>query len=561
MSARWVLAIDLGNGGPKVAVVGLDGDVRATAFRPVHVDVGRDGAATQDAVEWWTELGEAARDAIAAAGAAGQELHAVAITGQWASSVPVGADGKPAGKVLLWADTRARELSREVIGGPVSVGGFAPHKVLPFVRLTGGAPAPSGADPTGHSLLLQQRLQDVYARTKVLLEPVDYLGLRFTGRAAATPASMIAWWLTDNRPGAPLGYVDSLIARTRRDRDRLPELLPTGSVLGTLLPDVAADLGVAAGVPVVCGVPDLHAAIVGSGAVAPFGTHLAISTTSWIGARVPFKRTDVFHQIVTVPGLDSGNPIVANNQETGGAALHWLREQIVAPPDGLLGGGSGIGASGAAAPELSPSFDDLLRLAATAPAGCEGLLFAPWLNGERSPVDDKIARGGWLNLSLRTDRAMLVRSVLEGVAFNSRWLFDSYQKFIKHPVPSVRILGGGAQSDLWCQIYADVLRRPIEQVGDPRNAQLRGVALWARICLGEIALEDVPALVPLSATFAPSRDMQVYQDAYDEYRKLYGTLKGLFHRLNQKSAGGPTTFKPAPAGDAPRAEHPMEVRS
>jgi xylulokinase len=345
---------------------------------------------------------------------------------------------------------------------------------------------------------------------------------------------MIASWLTDNRIGAPLGYVDALVARAQRDPGRLPELIPTGSVLGALLPEVALNLGVSAGAPVVCGMPDLHAAVVGSGAIAPYESHIAISTTSWVGARVPFKRTDVFHQIATVPGLDPAHPIVANNQETGGAALHWLREQIIGANDGLLGGGSGIGADGAAPEVLAPSFDDLIRLAGRAPAGCEGVLFMPWLNGERSPVEDKLARAGWLNLSLRTDRAMLVRSVLEGVAYNSRWLLDAYEKFLKRPVPRVRILGGGAQSDLWCQIYADVLGRPVEQVTDPRHAQLRGVALWARVCLGELALDDVPALAPAAATFTPSSDCRVYAAAFAEYRKLYGSLKGLYHRLNAR---------------------------
>jgi xylulokinase len=534
VSARWILAVDFGNGGPKVAVCALDGAVLSTAIRGVQVRVGRDGLATQDAVEWWDQLLDAAREAVAASGAAPDALHAVAVTGQWASTVPVGADDRPAGDVLLWADTRARDLTRPVIGGPVTVSGFAPQKVWPFVHLTGGAPSPSGADPTGHSLLLQRRLTDVYARTRVLLEPVDYLGLRFTGRAAATPASIMGWWLTDNRPGAPLGYVDALVARTRRDRDRLPELLPTGSVLGPLLPEVAAQLGVAAGAPVMCGLPDMHAAVVGSGAVAPYETHVAISTTSWISTRVPFKRTDILHQIATLPGLDATHPIVADNQETGGAALRWLREQIVAPNDGLLGGGSGIGAEGAAEESLAPSYEDLLRLAARAPAGCEGLLFTPWLDGERSPQEDKTVRAAWLNLSLRCDRAMLVRSVLEGVAFNARWLFDSYEKFLRRPVPRVRLLGGGAQSELWCQIYADVLGRPVEQVADPRNAQLRGVALWARMCLGELKLEDVPALVPVAGTFAPSADAPTYARLYGEYRKLFGSLKGLYHRLNRR---------------------------
>jgi xylulokinase len=373
----------------------------------------------------------------------------------------------------------------------------------------------------------------VYAATRVLLEPVDYIGMRFTGRAAASPASLSAWWLTDNHPGAPAAYVDDLVRRTRRDRDRLPELVPTGSVLGPLLDEVAEELGVAGGVPVVAGIPDIHAAIVGSGAVAPYETHIAISTTSWISARVPFKRTDVLHSIATIPGLDPMHPIVANNQETGGAALQWLREQIIAPGDGLLGGGSGIGAEGLAPEDESPSFSDLLALAATAPAGSEGLLFMPWLNGERSPLEDKDLRAGWLGMSLRTDRAMLVRSVLEGVAYNVRWLFEHYEKFLKQPVPRVRILGGGAQSDLWCQIHADVLGRTVEQVADPRHAQLRGVALWARICLGELTLRDLPDLVPVARTFHPTGS-SAYRDSYAEYTKLAGTLKGLYRRTGAR---------------------------
>ena len=534
----WILAVDLGNGGPKVAVVSLRGEVRRTAMRPVQVHIGLDGAATQDAVEWWELLQEAAREAIEGADADRARLHAVAITGQWASTIPVDRHGEPVGPVLLWADTRARDLSARVVGGPVNVNGYAPQKVLPFIRITSGAPSLNGADPTGHALLLRERMPEIYAQTATLLEPVDYLGLRFTGRAAATPASMAASWLTDNRPGAAHGYVDALVTRTKRDRARLPELLPTGSVLGPLLPQVAESLGVSAslggdGVPVVCGTPDVHAAVVGSGAVAPYETHMAISTTSWVSSRVPFKRTDLLHSIAVIPGLDPNHPLVANNQETGGAALQWLREQIIAPHDGLIGGGSGIGASGAAEEKLDPTFEEMLALAATAPAGSEGLLFMPWLNGERSPVDDKVARGGWLNLSLRTDRAMLIRSVLEGVAYNARWLFESYEKFLKRDVPRVRLLGGGAQSALWCQIYADVLGRPVEQVPDARHAQLRGAALWARISLGELRLEDVPDLVPAAETFVPSAHTRLtYGDAYAEYTKLHGTLKGLYARLN-----------------------------
>lgn len=534
----WILAIDLGNGGPKVAVVSLDGTVRGTGFTPVSVDIGLDGTATQDAGEWRDAPAAAVKGALGTAGADPDGLHSIGITGQWGSTVPVGADGEPVGPVLLWADTRARHHMRKVIGGPLSVQGTAVHKALPFVRVTGGAPSPSGADPTGHGQLLQHELADIGHRSTVLLEPVDYLAFRLTGRAAATPASMILSWLTDNRPGAELGYQPDLIKRTKRDARLLPELIPTGSVQGTLQPEIAAELGLRPGAPVITGIPDLHAAIVGSGAVEPYGTHLAVSTTAWLSARVPFKKTDVFHSIATLPGLDPEFPVVGNNIETGGAALSWLREQIIAPHDGLIGGGSGIGAAGAAPPGAVPSFDDIIALADTVPAGSEGVLFAPWLAGERSPVEDRYIRGSWLNLSLRTDRAILVRSVLEGVALNIRWLFEYYEKFLGQSVPRIRILGGGAQSELWCRIIASVLDVRIEQVADPLHAQLRGVALWTRVCLGELSLHEAAAMVPVAQVFAPDpRDARVYAKQYREYRSLYSTVKGLYHRMNADVRG------------------------
>lgn len=527
----WILAIDFGHGGPKVGAVSPDGEILATAFEPVSVHIGTDGAATQDAGEWDMALRRAV--ARVADGLDRDGLQGVGITGQWGSTVPVGHDGQPCGPVLLWSDTRAKRHAQEIVGGWPSIAGYGPTKILPWIRLTGGGPSSAGADPMGHSLLLQHELADVGRRCRVLLEPVDYLAFRMTGRAVATPASMTLSWLTDNRIGAPLGYHDDLVRRARRDPALLPELMPTGSVQGPLLPEAAEALGLKPGVPVACGLPDAHAAVIGSGAVRPYETHLAISTTAWLSARVPFKRTDVLHQIGTMPGLDPAMNLVADSIVTGGAALRWLREQIIAPHDGLIGGDTGIGADGAAPHGGQPTYDALTRLAGTAPAGCEGLIFTPWLAGERSPVEDSHLRAAFLNVSLRTDRAMMVRAVLEGVALNTRWLFGYYEKFLRRHVPSVHILGGGAQSDLWCSIISSTLDRPVEQVADPWNAQLRGVALWALVCTGELTLEQAASRVPVSRRFDPDPgDREVYAAHFREYRKLYGRLKGFYRRVN-----------------------------
>ena len=189
---------------------------------------------------------------------------------------------------------------------------------------------------------------------------------------------------------------------------------------------------------------------------------------------MPFKKTDILHQIATVPGLTPGPYLVANNHETGGACLQWLRDQVIAPGDGLDATGT---------PPTSPSSPRSRR--ASRP-GSGGVIFTPWLTGERSPVDDRNARGGFHNLSLATDRADLVRAVLEGVAYNNRWLHDAVERFAKRRLDHVRLIGGGAQSDLWCQIHADVLDRTIERVADPVDANLRGAALFAGLALGAV---------------------------------------------------------------------------
>ena len=514
MGEPWVLAIDLGTGGPKTGAVTLKGAIIWHALTPVTTRYLPDGGAVQDPSEWWTAITRDVRSLVDSKVAAPQDLAGVGITGQWGSTVPVDAEGRPVGDCLLWADTRGGPYSARTLGGAVSLFGYSPVNMVRWIQLTGGAPSPNGADPLGHELYLRNRQPEAYAATATFLEPLDYLGLRLTGRRAATPASMILSWLTDNRPGAPVRYAPELVARSGRDAGRLPELVSTGSVLGKLSADVAEELGLPAA-PVVAGIPDLHTAFVGSGAVAPYEAHITISTTSWIACEVPHKRTDVIHQMATVPGLRPNSYLVANNHETAGLCLKWMRDSLLAR-DGD-----------------APTYAELCELAESAPAGSGGLIFTPWLKGERTPVEDRTLRAAFVNVSLDTDRARLVRSVLEGVAFNARWLLDAVEGFVGRRLPSLRILGGGAESDLWCQIHADILGRTIERVAEPTVANLRGAALWAAICLDRLTLDDVRALVPVTATFEPDPAARtVYEPMYREFKNLYERLHAVYARLN-----------------------------
>lgn len=508
-SQRVVLAVDLGTGGPKVGFVALDGTVRWSDHVPVATAYGPDGAATQDAELWWSIIADATRRGLADGGVAGDQVIGVSITGQWASTVPVGADGRPTGPCVMWMDTRGARYSRAAFAGRLQ--GYKARALATWIRRNGGIPAPTGDDPVGHMLFLQHQTPQP---ARWFMEPVDYLSMRFTGRPAASHASMIGAWLTDNRNLAVLDYDATLVRLAGVDPSRLPPLVPTGSIIGPVAPAVAAELGIAETAQVVTGTPDLHSAAVGSGAVRDGELHMTISTTSWISCPLPAKRTDVLHQMATVPGLDPAGYLLVNNQDTAGRSLQWLRDAFFDDP--------------------APSYDALTALAADAPAGANGVIFTPWLKGEHSPIDDRNARGGFHNLSLSTTRADMVRAVLEGVAYNSRWLLHRVDKFAGSGAHSpIRIIGGGARSDLWCQIMADVCDRVLERVADPLNAQLRGAALFAGLGIGALSRGQLHDLVPIDGVFTPTPEhRRVYDRLFAEFPGRYHAQKGMFARLN-----------------------------
>ncbi len=514
---RFVLAVDLGTGGPKVGLVSTRGEIAWWDHRPVQTRWGPGGAATQDAEEWWRLVGECTRAGLAACGLSGAEVVAVAVTGQWASTVPVDANGVPVGECVMWMDSRGRELSRAVVGGPVS--GYDPVALATWVHRTGGVPSTNGDDPLGHLLFLEREQPAVARRARWYLEPVDYLTMRFTGVPAASHMSMTAAWITDNRRLDVLAYDPKLVRLSGVTAAKLPPLVTSGTVVGPVQPSVAAELGISAGAQVVTGLPDLHGSTIGSGFVGPYETHLSIGTTAWIGCPLPEKKTDVIRQLAAVPGLGrlGGAPyLLGNNQESAGRCLQWFRDTVA-------GGVSGSPAS----------YAEITELAATAPAGSHGVIFTPWLAGERSPVDDRSARGGFHNVSVTTTTADLARAVLEGVAFNARWLLAAAEHFTGRRLGPIRVLGGGAQSQLWCQIVADVCDRTVERVAEPFLCGLRGAALAGALALGDVERGELGGLVPLDGTFCPdAANRAVYDRLFAEFPRLYRAERGMFHRLD-----------------------------
>ena len=383
---------------------------------------------------------------------------AVACTAQWSGTVAVDERCQPLRDAIIWMDSRGAPYVRRITRGPVNVQGYGVGKLARWLRTTGGIPARSGKDPIAHILWLKHEEPETYRRAHLFLEPKDWLNARLTGRAAASFDSIALHWVTDNRRPDRIRYDQALLRLAGIEQSRLPELLAATDILGPLLPGRPAR-SASRPIPVVVGTPDIQSAAIGAGATRDYQAHLYVGTSSWLTCHMPFKKTDLRHNMASLPSPIPRRYFVADEQETAGAALTFLRDRV------LFGEG-----------QPTDGYAELDRMAAQAQPGSHGVIFTPWLYGERTPVEDRFVRGGFHNLSLSASRDDLVRAVFEGVALNARWLLRAVERFTRHRLEPIRFIGGGARSDVWCQIFADVLGRAIEQVADPVNANARGAA-------------------------------------------------------------------------------------
>ena len=279
--------------------------------------------------------------------------------------------------------------------------------------------------------------------------------------------------------------------------------------------------------PVVAGAVDTSAVAV-SAAVKDFDTHLYLGTSSWLGAPVPTMRTDVRHKIAAVPCAVDDRYLALALQSTAGANLSFLRDRILYHPDEL------------ASDEEHPAVYELLNtIAARVPPGARGLIYMPWLFGERTPVDDPLLRAGLINLSLAHSREDIFRAFLEGVALNTRWMMAPFARLLGRSPGTIAAVGGGAQSDVWCQILADVTGHPIRQLEHPLQANAVGAAFLAGIGTGALRFGDLPSLRRTRRVYEPTPALRrLYDDEFEAFKDAHRRLAPLYRRLNGAHATG-----------------------
>jgi xylulokinase len=519
---KYILAFDLGTSGPKVGLVSIQGEVLDCEIEATELHLFPHGGAEQDPEDWWRAIKKATHRLLAKKLVPVDSICAICCTAQWSGTVAVDRDGKPLMNAIIWMDSRGARYAKKITGGLVELTGFGATKLWSWLRLTGGIPGPSGKDSIAHILYIKNELPQIYKDTCKFLEPKDYLNLRLTGKFAAGHDSIALHWLTDNRDIKKIDYHPKLIRLAGVEREKFPDLLRTIDILGPIKAEIAEELGINKSVKVVMGTPDVQSAALGSGAVRDYEGHLYIGTSAWLTCHVPFKKTDLLHNMATLPSAIPGRYFIANEQETAGYCLTWLRDSVFFPKDEL-------------GPERTPDgvYDKFNTLAASVPPGSGGILFTPWLYGERTPVEDHTVRGAFYNVSLDTGRAHMIRAVFEGVALNSRWLLKYVEDFTGRRMDVINMIGGGARSDLWCQIMADVLGRTIRQVKDPVQANTRGAGFLGAVALGYCTFDEIADRIQISRVYEPNPDnRKLYEELFKEFINIYNNNRGIYRRLN-----------------------------
>jgi xylulokinase len=524
MEEKYIIAFDHGTSGMKTALVTTKGKVIGFSVKEYGLYNPEQGAAEQKPSEWWDALVATTHDLLNKKLVPIDDIVACITSNQMDGTTPIDKDGNVLHDCMTWMDTRGAPMINKLVGGLLKISGYGITNLLRWIPRTGGAPGLAGKDMIAHILWIKEKLPDLYKQTYKFLDCKDYLTYKLTGQLVTSHDCAIVTWLMNDKDPNNIFYDTKLLKKAKIDVNKLPELHPASHVVGTLLPKVAKELGLSEKTKVVLGAGDMSTAAVGSGATDECQGHICIGSSSWVIAHFSRRKTDIFHMVAALPSAIPGKYIAVGEQETAGINLTWLRDKVLYHKDELL--------LDEHVPDVYKVFDKMVE---SVPPGDVKIIFTPWMYGERSPVEDHTIRGGLHNISLDADRRHVIRAVFEGVALNSRWLLQYVEKLVGVPkMDPITLVGGGAMSNVWCQIYADVLNRTIKQVSQPKESNSVGASFIASAALGFIKWEDIPNLVEIKKEFTPRPEYRIYYDEiFAEFVNIYNNNKKMYHRLNK----------------------------
>ncbi|MFZ0816905.1 MAG: xylulokinase [Candidatus Sulfotelmatobacter sp.] len=494
----YLLGIDVGTGGTRALILDERGRVISSATEDHRVFASPQiGWAEQDPCDWWRACGVAVRHALAQAKLRGDQISCIGLSGQMHGAVLLDEQERVVRPALIWCDVRTEKQCEELTD---QIGADN------LIQLTSN-PALTNFTLT-KCLWVRENEPENWRRVRSLLLPKDYVRFQLTGERATDVADASGTLLLDV---ANRRWSKEMLKLVQMDESLLPGLYESPEICGRISDAGAASTGLQKGTPVVAGAGDQAAGAVGMGIVSPGTVSATIGTSGVVLAATDRPALDSKGRIHTFCHAVPGRWIAMGVTQAAGLSLRWFRDQF----------GTG---------EPRQSYESLAAEAASAPPGCDGLLWAPYLMGERTPYLDPAARGMLFGLTASHTRGHVIRAILEGVAFSLRDTFTIFKE-MDVPATTIRLGGGGARSALWRQIQADIYGQPVETVQAEEGAAY-GAAILAGVGVKAWSSVDeaCEATVRVAENITPdSEHSLVLEKTYAVYRRMYPAMKSILN--------------------------------
>ena len=525
----YVLAYDIGTTGVKTCLFEIGSTITLLAgdSEGYGLYIMEDGGAEQDADEWWAAMCHTTARLLTKTGTAPEQISGISFCSQMQGLVLTDRDGVPVHRPMSYMDQRATEEIRKGIAHGPQIAGANVFKLLKSLRIT-GAVSTSVKDPMWKYKWIEAHEPENFSRACKWLDVKEYLIHRCTGRFVMTEDSAFATLLYDTRKKA---WSQSLCRTFGVRTEHLPDIIASSDQAGSLTEKAAAELGLAPGTPVFGGGGDASLIGVGAGCTSVGDTHIYCGTSGWVSTVTDRQLVDVSAMIAAIVGAQSGRYNYFAEMETAGKCLEWVRDHLALDEIGIYLEKKDI-TEGREAIARS-LYDYMTETVAKAPAGSGGVLFTPWLHGNRCPFEDPTAAGMFFGIRLETGKTELIRAVLEGICYHLRWMLECEARKVKIS-DTIRFVGGGALSPVTSQILADITGHTIEVVESPQNVGSVGAAAIAAVGLGLIPdLDRVRSFIPVQSSYVPDRKAHaVYNHYYETFKKLYAANKKLFRSLS-----------------------------
>lgn len=503
--SRYVLAHDLGTSGNKATLYDAEGRLAASAFAGYATETLRPGYVEQDPEAWWAAVVKSTGELLAAAGIRPAELACVTFSGQMMGCLPVDREGEPLRPSIIWADMRAEPQARRLAAA-------VPDR--DFYAVVGHRPTSS------YSLAKLMWIRDnepgVFARTAKMLQAKDFVAYRLTGVFATDYSDASG---TNAFDLVRKEWSKEILGAVGMDPGLFPQALPSTAVCGKVTAEAARLTGLEAGTPVVIGGGDGSCAAVGAGVVRPGKAYDVLGSSSWIAFAAPKPVFDPQMRTFNWVHLDPALYSPCGTMQSAGFSVDWLRRTLADYETSVeVAGGE-------------RAFDAMNRAALGSPCGANGLIFLPYLMGERSPRWDPNAKACFLGLTAKHGKADIYRAVFEGVAFNLKTILASLEA--ASPIGEIILIGGGAKSALWQRILADVWERPLVIPRYLDEATSLGAAVAGGVGVGLFKDFSVAeGFNPPETRIEPDeRNVAAYRRLYPLFEESYARLRELFAAL------------------------------